>query len=178
MKIVEHKKNQGMALPEVIVAVIMLAAFTGIFVTMTEYISKFFKLTEDYSKANKSSGLLIDQHKIRIAMDSWVDIFSQVGYSKSDLKEIVKLGCSNIPYIDWDLPGERHELPNGYQFCVGGTRFDESNILDWYDLTKKKTAKPGIYVIYAKPLKASNAALPLRRVFCRPKPYCIDTSSQ
>ena len=38
---------------------------------------------------------------------------------------------------------------------------------------KELDTKPGIYIIYARPLEGiTYNALPVRRIFCRPKPFC------
>ena len=37
---------------------------------------------------------------------------------------------------------------------------------------KNKESKPGIYILYAVPDETTINALPVRRIFCRPKVYC------
>ena len=39
----QETNNKGMTLPELILAVLMLTAFTGVTVMVTEYISRFFQ---------------------------------------------------------------------------------------------------------------------------------------
>ena len=43
-------KSEGMTLPELVLAVLMLAAFTGITVMVTAYISRFFQPLNEEAK--------------------------------------------------------------------------------------------------------------------------------
>ena len=162
----------GMTLAEVIIGMFMLAAFTGIFLIVTDFTNRFF--ISDKSELEGSQGLLIDHHKINMSMDKTVEILSQPGYSLGEILEISK-NCSYYipPKRIWGLPAnEDQELPDGYKYCLVPTSLSESNIEDLASNTAN--SKPGIYILYASPLsdKISINALPLRRIFCRPKPYC------
>ena len=82
-------QNYGMTLPELILAILMLAAFTGITVMVTAYISRFFQplneeAKEEYISNNKElKDKLNDNLKLNKAMDSIIEIFSEPGIDKS-----------------------------------------------------------------------------------------------
>ena len=93
----------------------------------------------------------------------------------TNINDIVN-GCEYPPAPPrriWDLPGkEKQSIPEGYKMCLIPTSLTESSIEDL--VSGDKDAKPGIYILYASPPsdKISINALPVRRLFCRPKPYC------
>ncbi len=160
-----------MSLVEVIVASAMLAAFTGVFVMVTNFTARFFKGVSDTESAR---GVLIDHHELLMSFDNLAETLSQPGFKKD---EILQLKCAfppNPPKLIWDLPGlEGQSLPGEYKICIFPTKIQESNIDDL--ALGKEDAQPGIYILYASPLKdrISITAVPIRRIFCRPKPYCI-----
>ena len=158
----------GMTLLEVMLAMLMLVAFTGVFVAVTEFTSRFMRESEEVLPG--SQGLLVDQHALQMAMDRWADVLAQPGFSMADIQAITQKPCSYNPVVDWDIPGESSFTPPGYRFCLQATSLAESALDDL--LAKRQGAKPGIYVIQALPEEVSGAALPARRLFCRPKPFC------
>ena len=173
LKATNHKDNLGMTLPEVIVAVLMLAAFTGLFVVVINYTTNFF-VSRDRSR-DDVRGVLIDHHELLMSMDQLAETLSQPGYKLNEITEITQ-NCSYPPKPPtkiWGLPGvEKQSLPDGYKICLFPTSLLESSLEDL--AAGKADAKPGIYILYASPLadKISLNALPVRRLFCRPKPYC------
>ena len=90
--------NEGMTLPELILAVLMLTAFTGITVMVTAYTSRFFQplneeAKEEYISSNKElNDKLNDHNKINKAMDSIIEIHSQPGI---DRNFILDLECTS-----------------------------------------------------------------------------------
>ena len=164
--------RNGMTLPEVVIGMFMLSAFTAIFLLVTEYTNRFFLPSK--SEVNGGNGLLIDHHEINMSMDKMIEILSQPGYSYSDIIEISKNCEYQIPPKRiWGLPGnEEQDIPNSYKFCLIPTSLTESNLNNL--VSNKNDARPGIYILYASPIsdKISINALPFRRIFCRPKPYC------
>ena len=60
-------------------------------------------------------------------------------------------------------------LPPGYRLCLWKTTALESSLTDLDDVD---VAKPGIYLLQALPERLSSSSLPVRRLFCRPRPYC------
>ena len=59
------------------------------------------------------------------------------------------------------------KFPVGYKICLSSTPLAESNYLEL-----QNSGKPGIYVLHAIPNVTNARYLPMRKIFCRPKPYC------
>ena len=170
-----HSRNSsGMTLVEVIIALAMLVAFGSAFIAVTEFTSRFMRESEDGLPG--SQGLLIDQHALQVAMDELVNVLNQPGLSRQDLLRIEGKGCVFDPMSgdltsvsgSWGLPGPAIDVPTGYRFCLHSTSLTESPV----ENLLAQNGKPGIYLIQALPESISAAALPARRLFCRPKPFC------
>ena len=65
----KYKKinNEGMTLPELVLAILMLTAFTGITVMVTEFTSRFFQplneeAKEEYNSSNKELSDMLNDH--------------------------------------------------------------------------------------------------------------------
>jgi len=165
-------KSEGMTLPELVLAVLMLTAFTGITVMVTEYISRFFQplneeAREEYISAEKElSDKLNDHAQINKTIDSIIDIFSEPGIDKSF---ITNLKCTSLPSLEWNIPSiDTKAIPKSYKICIKSTSLSESNYLEL-----SNGGKPGIYIIYSKPENGVSVnSTPVRRIFCRPKPFC------
>tara|TARA_A100001388_G_C28559412_1_gene398829 strand:+ start:186 stop:710 length:525 start_codon:yes stop_codon:yes gene_type:complete len=169
----ERIENKGMTLPELILAVLMLTAFTGITVMVTAYISRFFQplneeAKEEYISSNKElNDKLNDHNKINKALDSIIEILSEPGIKKSF---ILDLKCTSLPSLDWNIPSiDTASIPKSYKICVKPTSLSESN----FSKLANAEGKPGIYILYSKPENAVSVnSTPIRRIFCRPKPFC------
>ena len=132
-----------------------------------------FFVTKDRSGVQGARGVLIDQHELLMSMDQIAETLSQPGYTLNEINQIVE-NCSYPPPPPtriWGLPGvEKQSLPDGYKICLFSTSLSESSLEDL--VSEKADAKPGIYILYAAPDQTSLNYLPVRRLFCRPKPYC------
>ena len=165
--------SAGMTLPELVLAVLMLAAFTGITVMVTAYTSKFFQpLNEEgkkeYMEVEKEfSDQLNDHAQINKTFDSIIEILSEPGIDKSF---ITNLTCTSLPSLEWNIPSiDTKAIPRSYKICIKPTSLAES---DYSELANAE-GKPGIYILYSKPEKGvSINTTPVRRIFCRPKPFC------
>ena len=165
--------NDGMTLPELILAVLMLTAFTGITVMVTAYTSRFFQplneeAKEEYISSNKElSDKLNDHNQINKALDSVIEIFSEPGIDRSF---ILNLECTSLPSLEWNIPSiDTDALPKSYKICIKPTSLSES---DYFTLANDE-GKPGIYILYSKPENGVSVnSIPIRRIFCRPKPFC------
>ena len=52
-------------------------------------------------------------------------------------------------------------------------KFERKGVEDSYTELANGTGKPGIYILYSKPEQGVSVnAIPVRRIFCRPKPFC------
>ena len=166
-------KNKGMTLPELVLAVLMLAAFTGVTVMVTEFTARFFQplneeAKEEYITSEKElSDVLNDNYKINNAIDSIIEIFSEPGIDKNF---ILGLDCTAFPSLEWNIPSiDTEAIPKSYKICIKPTSLSESS----YSELLNAKGKPGIYLLYSKPDNGISAnAIPVRRIFCRPKPFC------
>ena len=168
-----RSNNAGMTLPELILAILMLTAFTGITVMVTQFTSRFFQpLNEGAKKENISSNkefndVLNNHIKINKAIDSIIEIFSEPGIDKNF---ILNLNCTSLPASEWNIPTiDSEAIPVSYKICIKPTSLSESN----YTELVKGEGKPGIYILYSNPENGISVnATPVRRIFCRPKPFC------
>ena len=169
----EKIKNVGMTLPEMVLAVLMLTSFTAITIMVTEFTSRFFQplneeAKEEYISSNKElSDKLNNHYQINIAFDSIIEFLSEPGIDKNF---ILNLRCSSLPSLEWEIPSiDSKAIPKSYKICIKPTSLSESN----YSELANAQGKPGIYILYAKPENGVTInATPVRRIFCRPKPFC------
>ena len=165
--------NKGMTLPELVLAILMLTAFTAVTVLVTEFTSRFFQpLNEEAKEEFISSGkelkdILNDQTQINNAFDSIIEILSEPGIKKDFF---LNLECTSSPSQEWNIPSiDTKAIPRSYKICLKSTSLSESS----YTELANGTGKPGIYILYSKPDNGVSAnATPIRRIFCRPKPFC------
>ena len=164
-------KNKGMTSPELVLAIIMLTTFTGVFVLVTQFISSFFQplnneAKEEYIKAEKDlTDVLADHLVINKTIDNIIELFSQPGIDRSFF---FGLACTSLPKQEWQIPSLESNFPNTYELCIKPA-FPESS----YQILQEMQSPPGIYILYAKPLNGITFnSLPLRRIFCRPRPFC------
>ncbi len=169
--------NQGMTLPELILAIAMLIAFSGIAVMVTSYTARFFqplnvKVSDENNESKKELTDTLNVHlEINKAFDSIIEFFSEPGIDQTFISErkcTYPLELSSewkIPTIDTNL------IPRSYKICIKPTTLSEST---YSELTKKNNpGKPGIYILYAYPDSGVSVKnTPVRRIFCRPKPFC------
>ena len=170
-----HQKvnNKGMTLPELVLAILMLTAFTGVTVLVTEFTSRFFQplneeAKEEFITSNKElSDMLNDHSQINSAFDSIIEILSEPGI---DRNFILNLECTSLPSLEWGIPSiDTKAIPKSYKICIKPTSLSESN----YAQLTNAEGKPGIYILFSKPENGVSVnATPVRRIFCRPKPFC------
>ena len=173
---------------EMIVAMLMLVVFTSIVVSVMHFSLRFlgeaessamnFEPTKPHCTDADSgetidtqdqpcephNGILIDHQDIRIAMDALVEVLSQPGINVGDIALPLKdskpvRDCVFNPVKEWYLPMSEVSLPPGYRMCLWKTLVDE-------------ITPPGIYMLQALPEKLGPSGLPVRRLFCRPRPDC------
>ena len=165
--------NKGMTLPEMILAILMLTAFTAVTVLVTEFISRFFQplneeAKEEFITSNKElSDMLNDHSQINSAFDSIIEILAEPGIDKNF---ILNLECTSLPSLEWGIPSiDTKAIPKSYKICIKPTSLAESN----YTQLANAEGKPGIYILFSKPENGVSVnATPVRRIFCRPKPFC------
>ena len=184
----------GMTLFEMILAMMMLAIFTGSVAVVMQFTTTFMyesdrELVEksgcdaEVDPDTCSKGLLIDHANLQIAMDQLVEILVQPTVdvkAKSVTIGTTNTYCTDAPIDVWNLsglklhdPAKSRFLPPEYKFCLWQTTKLWENEAALQDLILKvKGATPGLYVLQAVPTKLSPSSLPTRRLFCRPQPFC------
>lgn len=172
---IKIRNNQGMTTPEFILATMMLSAFTAVFVLVSQFIASFFQplneeAREDYIKAEKElTDVLQDHILINKTIDNVIKLFSQPGIDRS---YFLKLECTSLPKKAWEIESLDDDFPNTYELCIKPA-FPESSYQKLQKLDSNSGIRPGIYILYAKPLSGITFnSLPVRRIFCRPKPFC------
>ena len=166
-------KNKGMTLPELVLAILMLTAFTAVTVMVTEFTARFFQplneeAKEEYISSEKELNDMLNNHsKINSTFDSIIEILSEPGVEKNF---ILNLKCTSLPSLEWGIPSiDTEAIPKSYKICIKPTTLSESN----YSQLASAEGKPGIYILYSKPENGVSVnSTPVRRIFCRPKPFC------
>ena len=165
----KERINNGMTFPELVLAIFMLTAFTAVTVMVTAYTSRFFQpLNQELGESNEvMRDLLNDHNKINESFDSIIEILSEPGIDKSF---ILNLKCTSLPSLEWNIPSiDTEAIPKSYKICIKPTTLSESN----FSQLVNAEGKPGIYILYSKPDNGISVnATPVRRIFCRPKPFC------
>ena len=150
--------RHGMTLLELLIAVMMLVTFTSVVVMVMEFTFRFLGEAERAS----GNGVLIDHAEAQYDMDQLVEVLSQPSISAGDLRGIFSGNrCSINPVTDWSLPSSMSAIvpPLGYRFCL-------SDILH-------SSGNTDVYMLQALPEGAPDPSrLPVRRLFCRPRPFC------
>ena len=176
----EIPKN-GMTLIEMIFSIGMFSLFMSLFVVLAEFTSNF--INKSNSTLQGSEGALIDHQVIQYNFDRLSDFLSQQGMSYNEINQIItnkEKICTYDPSLTWEIPGEKFIIPTGYKICLRSTSLtepkDQTNSLGQiiHSSTKKLLdgEKPGIYILQALPEEITPSSLPIRRIFCRPKPFC------
>ena len=113
------ENSLGMTLPELVLAILMLSAFTGVFILVTRFTANFiqpintdgarnFELAQDNpNEEYELPDLLNDHLKINETIDSVIEILSQPGTEKNYL---LNLKCTSLPYLEWNIPSIRAGL--------------------------------------------------------------------
>jgi len=165
--------NKGMTLPELIVATLMLSSFTAVFLVVAEFTGRFFQpmnneAKDEFINSDKElTDVLNDTLQINIAFDAIEEILTQPATEKDF---ILKLKCTSLPYLDWGIPAiDDMAIPKNYSICIKPTQLVESSYLS----LNQAEGNPGIYILYSKPNNGiSYNSIPVRRIICRPRPFC------
>ncbi len=181
------KDQKGMSMVEIIISVILLSIFFATYSGFVEISSRFNN--KEKTDLSNSNGLLIDHHYLFITLEKYSDFLSQSGVTLNDINNIKQLqtsnlpsGCSLSPHIEWGLPINQKPISGidwqpsnaGYAICLKSSSVVESPLSDLVYKSKgnSSNAQPGIYFLLALPNEVSIDGLPVRKLFCRPQPYC------
>ena len=179
--------NEGISLVELSISIFLASLFFSFYSSFVEIASRY--TSKNNPNSTNSNGLIIDHHKLYMSLDNYIEFLSQPGISLNDINNItqttysdLEAGCSYSPNLDWNIPVNSNPIPNdnwqasnaGYAICLKSTSLIESSLDDLISKSEGNnlTAHPGIYLLIALPKDLSVNSLPVRKLFCRPAPYC------
>lgn len=192
----DHPSASGMTVLELLLAITMLMVFTGVVVMVMEVILRFMGASEcpldatgirrcnDETTEDVANGILIDRQRIEVLFDQLEHVLVQPGIHYSRIKTIA--GSLQSPPSEvctptastsfWTSNDKVPELPvlsfpRGYHVCLWEMGLPESSMDDLIDSTDS-SATPGLYVLQALPIELNASTLPVRRLICRPRPFC------
>ena len=181
------KKQSGMSMIEVIITMTLLSLFFTFYAIFVDIASRYND--KEQNDLTNSNGLTIDQHYLSLTLDKYINFLSQPGMRLTDINQIKSLqpenlpsGCTFSPNIDWQIPIKQKPISNvdwqpsnaGYAICLKPTSIIESPLSDLISKSNGNSiqAQPGLYFLLALPNEVSINKLPIRKLFCRPHPYC------
>ena len=190
--------SSGMSVLELLLAVTMMMVFTGVVAAVMEVSLRFMgeaecpvdvngvsRCNDESTKADDvANGVVIDRLRIEALFDQMETVLVQPGIHRSRIDSISgTLGDapSDVCTSDgstsvWTSIDKLPELPvlnfpRGYHLCLWKTATQEASMEQLLD-TANSSATPGLYVLQALPTQLNAATLPVRRLICRPRPFC------
>ena len=155
------KQSNGMTLLEVLIAIMLFAVFTGVFLTVTEMLSVLIPPSNTPLSVQSCNGAALELSCINIAFDQIIPILEK----DSDKPNGCSTTASLIPavankniIIDW---------PDDYKVCI----YKYDNLAEQ---EPPAVPLPGLYLLQAEPTKQVFWRKPVQRLFCRPYHLCID----
>lgn len=167
LQIVSRKPahSSGMTLLEVLIAVLLFAAFSGTFVMVTEMIGQLLPLEKPPLSESSCNGPALEASCINIAFDA---IVPRLEKADPDNLDISGQYLSPNQMIVGDVSALQLGWPDDYKL----------EILRYPDLvqsavTSTEPARPGLYLLQATPINSAFWRKPMQRLFCRPYYRCI-----
>ena len=186
---------QGMSVLELLLAITMLMVFTGVVAVVMEVTLRFMGEAEcpvdvngvrrcnDGNTEDVANGVLIDRQRIEVLFDQLEPVLVQPGIHRSRI-EAISGALGDSPAQPACTPGVTTSFwaatvpelpiltfPRGYHICLWRTGLRESSMQDLLN-PSNSVAAPGLYVLQALPTQLNASTLPVRRLFCRPRPFC------
>ena len=181
------RDERGFSLVEIFISLTLLSLFFTTYAGFVE-ISSRFNNTEN-NDLNNSNGLIIDHHYLFLTLEKYAEFLSQPGITLYDINNIMQkqtgnlpAGCSLSPHSEWEIPINQKPISGinwqpsnaGYAICLKSSSIIESPLSDLVSKSKGNSlnAQPGLYFLLALPNEVSINTLPIRKLFCRPRPFC------
>lgn len=159
----------GYSLPEVLLSLLALSVFSLVAIQGMQALLEFKLVANKKSQVDESFEQTY--YQLQVTLDSLEEILSQSYFSKSDLFALASNNqCTYSPSQDWNLPGPKISMTAGYKACLMTTTIQEKSIQD--NLLFPSLTKPGIYILVLKPEELSLQQPMIRRIICRPRPFC------
>ena len=177
--------SAGMSLIEVLIAILLFAVFSGIFVVVTEYTTSLSLADQPSKVGAECMGAGEDRACIELYFDALVDTLSSSAFPAKDGSDFYNIArglngnshCAATPAELFPepvlLPAERPGLtwPVDYDVCIYS--YDSSLVREDLGLAPQR---PGLYLLQANPsesLKLVSTRKPVQRLFCRPRHLCV-----
>jgi len=170
---------------EVLIAILLFAVFSGIFVVVTEFTTSLAVADQPSVVGAGCMGSGEDRACIELYFDQLVDVLEASTYPAGPGSEFYDISrglsgknqCAMSPesLLADLLPAEKPALtwPQDYDICVYAYEGSLSVIRE--DLSASSPS-PGLYMLQANPsssLQASSTRKPVQRLFCRPRYLCV-----
>ncbi len=182
---VEHHchQQQGMTLLQVVFALAVFVIFGAVFLAVSEQLNLYFIPDSSLARSEKEEAPvpILLAERLFTAMDPLVSALEQQGAVVGDFP-IGLSGCSE----EWEKPLKplQKRLQDLWDISVKSVHASEFDLASRYALCLFEYDQTGannqrVYVLVAKPLDQYKtvAMLPIaRRIFCRPKPFCLPTT--
>ena len=192
----DESSASGMSVLELLLAITMLMVFTGVMAAVMEVTLRFMGEAEcpvdvsgvrrcnDENTEDVANGVLIDRQRIELLFDQLEPVLVQPGLHRSRI-EAISGALGDVPSdvctsdgstSAWTSIDKLPELPllnfpRGYHLCLWKTDLEEAPMEQLVDTTNS-SATPGLYVLQALPTQLNAGTLPVRRLICRPRPFC------
>lgn len=190
--------SSGMSVLELLLAVTMMMVFSGVVAAVMEVTLRLMgeaecpvdvnglPLCNDENTENVdvANGVLIDRQRIEALFDQLEQVLVQPGIPSARIDAISgPLGDSPSDVCTpsastsvWATSDKVPELPvltfpRGYHLCLWTTGLQEASLENLLD-PANTVATPGVYVLQALPTELNASTLPVRRLICRPRPFC------
>jgi len=187
--------TSGMSVLELLLAITMLMVFTGVVAVVMEVTLRFMGEVEcpvdvsgvrrcnDENTQDVANGVLIDRQRIEVLFDQLEQVLVRPSIHQTRIQAISgKLGdppaqpaCTPTASTSFwaasvpEIPVLT--FPRGYHVCLWRTdlREEPMQTLSQFNNT---SVTPGLYVLQALPTQLNASNLPVRRLICRPRPFC------
>ena len=148
------KAQSGMTLLEVLIAVLLFAVFSGVFMTVTEMLGVLVPASKAPLGDESCNGPAIEISCINIAFDQLIPFLEKA--------DDLPIDCMSSPKaIDSAFGGG---WPDDYRICI----------YPYQGLSESDQKKPGLYLLQAEATEPAFWRKPVQRLFCKPYHLCLN----
>ena len=156
-KINMYAHCNGMTMLEVLIAILLFAVFSGVFLTVTEMLGVLIPISKPPLEADSCNGSALELACINIAFDELIPFIEK--------NDPLLIKCyTNPKVINSSISGA---WPDDYKVCV-------YSYPDLKNSSSPQDPKPGIFLLQAEPTEQAFWRRPVQRVFCNPYHLCVN----
>ena len=148
----------GMTLLEVLIAILLFAVFSGVFLTVTEMLGVLIPIGKPPLTADSCNGSALELACINIAFDELIPFIE-----KND-DPLLDNCYANPKAINSSISAA---WPDDYRVCI-------YPYPDLKNSSSPQDPKPGIFLLQAEPTEQAFWRRPVQRVFCNPYHLCVN----